>query len=104
MNGEKMNYRMEVVGDEDSDIPWTSYSYSLDGRRVGKEMTWCEEPGPEDFQTVHYLYDGQNVLYEYGSDHPTVRYTHPVACDGGVCGPTSDAFVDAPISATVDGE
>ncbi|MGM0405469.1 MAG: RHS repeat-associated core domain-containing protein, partial [Thermoplasmatota archaeon] len=51
-----------------------------------------------------YSFNGQNVLYEYGSNHPTVRYTHPLTCDGGVCGPTSDAFVDAPISATIDGE
>ena len=51
-----------------------------------------------------YSFNGQNVLYEYGSNHPTVRYTHPLTCDGGVCGPTSHFFVDAPISATVDGE
>ncbi|MFW6141059.1 MAG: DUF6531 domain-containing protein, partial [Candidatus Saliniplasma sp.] len=95
LSGEKLNYRMEVVGDEDSGVPGTSYGYSLDGRRVGKEIAWDENDTTE-WERIHYLYDGQNVLYEYGDNHPTVRYTHPVACDGGVCGPTSDAFVDAP--------
>ena len=103
LNGEKMNLRTGVEPDEEAGIPSTSYSYSLDGRRVGKEIAWDEDDTTE-WERIHYLYDGQNVLYEYGSDHPTVRYTHPLTCDGGVCGPTSHFFEDAPISATIDGK
>ncbi len=99
INGEKWNLRMSV---REEGIPWTSYSYALDGRRVGKEIAWIENK-PSTWENVHYLYDGQNVVYEFGKNHPTVRYTHPLACDGLVCGPTAYAFVDAPISGTVDG-
>ena len=99
INGEKWNLRMSV---REEGIPWTSYSYALDGRRVGKEIAWIENK-PSTWENVHYLYDGQNVVYEFGKNHPTVRYTHPLACDGLVCGPTAYAFVDAPISVTVDG-
>ena len=118
MNGEKWNLRTALLENESV---WASYSYSLDGRRVGKEID-IERTG-EDFQRVYYLYDGQNVVYELGEmfrnfreipniggialqfqhNHPTVRYTHPLVCDGGVCGPTAYMFVDAPISIVVDG-
>ncbi len=118
VNGEKWNLRTTVNPDIEAGIPWASYSYSLDGRRVGKEIAWTVEPG--DFQRVYYLYvdmdaehplefrnefriNGQNVVYEFGENHPTVRYTHPLVCDGGVCGPTAYMFVDAPISIVVDG-
>ncbi len=33
-----MNYRLIVHPDGEAGIPWASYSYSLDGRRVGKEV------------------------------------------------------------------
>ncbi len=38
LNGEKLNFRTEVLPEEEAGLPWAHYSYSLDGRRVGKEI------------------------------------------------------------------
>ncbi|MGM0510560.1 MAG: hypothetical protein ACQESD_05475 [Thermoplasmatota archaeon] len=64
-----------------SSEPVYSYSYTLDGGRVGK-ATYDTK--------IRYLYDGENVAYENFTNSPLIRYTHPLAGYGmegcGSCG------------------